>query len=689
MKHSFGKALRRNQLRLGRYLASRGASEYTILVFFSVILGTVAGLTAVGFHKTIEIMTRFFWDGHRVWYLVVAIPAFGMFLQWFMTVRAKKQAKQRGVLEIIKAVSMRNGDIPLKTTLFHFLAPVICIATGGTVGPEAPAAQSGAGAVSALSKLLGLFESRRRVFTAAGAGAAIAGVFNTPLAGVFFSVEVILLNDFHASVLSAFVLSSVSASAVSRVFLGNEPKFHFGLLHLGPYSYLIFYLILGIGAGLLSIAFIRANEYSKSSFKKLYKRIHPLWAMLFVGLLMGLAGLFFPEILGIGYSSINAILDQAISPGAALLLFILKFILVILILSSGGYGGIFAPSIFMGSCYGYLFAVVFSALFNISLDPTTFTLVGMGAMLAGINSVPITAIMILFEMTDNYQFILPLMLGVIGSHVISHFALNGSIYQRELEHAGYRYSAGKEVHVLRSILVEQAARLGISAIPEDTPLSEVVRRFLEEPNDTIYTLDNEKQISGVITSSAFRHLISDYESLRGMLIAQDISDPNVIVIDAEDNLENAMRLFAQNRVEEIPVIYHRKMNQILGTLHYQDVLNVYNHNVSKLSMKDGLAGNLKTLEKDRASEVMPGISIAEVTVPDKFIGKTIGKIKLRNRFNIDVLMVNRHAGPFESEEVEPERFMPDINFVLKKGDKLTIYGRSLDVIRFMQFAVGK
>jgi len=686
MKFPFGKTIRRHQLRLGRYLASRGASEYTILVLFSVILGMVAGLAAVGFHKTIELLSGFFWSGHHVWYLTIAIPAFGMFLQWLMTQRAKKQSKQKGVLEIIKAVSMRNGDIPLKTTLFHFLAPVICIATGGTVGPEAPAAQSGAGAVSAVSKLFGLFESRRRIFTAAGAGAAIAGVFNTPLAGVFFSVEVILLNDFHASVLTAFVLSSVSASAVSRIFLGNEPRFHFGMLHLGPYSYLIFYLVLGIGAGLLSIAFIRANEFSKSSFKKLYRRIHPLWAMLIVGLLMGAAGLFFPGILGIGYSSINAILGRSISPGAALLLFILKFVLVILILSSGGYGGIFAPSIFMGACYGYIFSVVFSTVFHITLDPTTFTLVGMGAVLAGINSVPVTAIMILFEMTDNYQFILPLMLGVIGSHVISHFALNGSIYQRELEHAGYRYSAGKEVHVLRSILVEQAARLGIATIAENAPLSEVVRRFLEESNDTIYTVDENNRITGVITSSAFRHLISDYENLRTMLIAQDISDPNVIVIDAEDNLEKAMRLFARHRVEQIPVIYHRKMNQILGTLHYQDVLNVYNHNVTKLSVKDGLAGDLKTLEKNQIAEVMPGISIAEVTVPQKFVGKTIAKLKLRNRFKIDVLMVDRNAGPFQSEEAEPERIMPDINFVLKKGDKLTVYGRTLDVIRFMEFS---
>jgi len=149
-------------------------------------------------------------------------------------------AKQKGVLEIIKAVSLRNGDIPFRTTVFHFLAPAICIGTGGTVGPEASVAQSGAGVVSAAGKLLGLSESRLRMFTAAGAGAAIAGVFNTPLACIFFSLEVVLLNEFRATTLSVFLLASVSASAVSRILLGNDPKFFLMLSTSDPIVNLYF-----------------------------------------------------------------------------------------------------------------------------------------------------------------------------------------------------------------------------------------------------------------------------------------------------------------------------------------------------------------------------------------------------------------------------------------------------------------
>ena len=678
-------------LKLTNVLTSQGISEYTFLIIFSVILGTVAGLAAVGFHQFVELITHLFFGQHKLSiikfkYIIILVPVIGMFVQWIMVKTAPRQAKQRGVLEIIKSVSLRNGDISFKTTLFHFLAPAICIGTGGTVGPEAPAAQSGAGAVSAVGKLLGLSESRLRIFTAAGAGAAIAGVFNTPLAGIFFAIEVVLLNDLKASALSAFLLSSVSASAVSRMFLGNEIKFHISPLELGPYSHFVFYLLLGVGAGLLSIAFIKANEYGTVKFQQLYKRISPLTGMLVVGLLMGLAGFIRPEIFGIGYKGINDILSHSYTPGYVIELLVLKFVLVILILRSGGFGGIFAPSIFMGACYGYLFAFGLSHIFQVPLDTTAYTLVGMGALLAGVNSVPITAILILFEMTNNYHFILPLMLGIVGSNSVAHLALNGSIYLRELRHAGYQYASGHETRVLRSMLVEEVTRLKILTVSEATPLSEVVRRFLEENHDTMYTINKEGHITGQITSSTLRHVLAEYENLQDVLVAKDIADPNVIHIDANENLEHAMKVFARQRVEELPVVYQDKTTQILGTLHYQDILNAYNQNVAKLSLVDGLASEFKTLQVEEVQEVIPGFSLAEVDLPEKFIGKTIIQARLRNRYKIDILMVLSQKTTFDSGDSEPKRYMPDKDLILSRGNRLIIYGRTLDVISFKKLS---
>ena len=687
-----GQATIRHQIKLNKFLASRGVSDYTILIIFSAILGTVAGLAAVGFHEFTALINHLFLGEHSFSllkvssYAIIFVPALGMFIQWFMTRQAPRQARQKGVIEVIKAVSMRNGHIPLSTTLFHFFAPAICIGTGGTVGPEAPAAQSGAGAVSAVGQLFGLSESRLRIFTAAGAGAAIAGVFNTPLAGVFFAIEVVLLNDLRPVALTAFLLSSVSASAISRTFLGSQPKFQFGALELGPYTHFVFYLLLGLGAGLLSIAFIRANEIGQARFKQLYQHISPLWGMLFVGLLMGIAGYFRPEIIGIGYKSISNILSHNYTPALVAMLFLLKFLLVILILRSGGFGGLFAPAIFMGACYGYLFAVGLSHLFNLPLDTTAYTLVGMGAMLAGVNSVPITAIMILFEMTNSYNFILPLMLGVVGSSVVAHIALNGSIYLRELRREGYHYVFGQETRILRSILVQDVARLDILTIPESMPVSEVIRRYLEESHDTVYTVDAKGHLNGVITSATLRYVLAELGDLQQILVAKDIADPNVIMIDANENLEYAMKIFARRRVEEIPVIYDKQSNKILGTLHYQDVLNAYNQAVNKLDFVEGLASDFKTLESGETQEVIPGFSLAEVEVPDKFIGKTVGQLKLRNRYKVDILMVERDKSLLDTESEGPEKLMPHKDFVLERGDRLIIYGRTLDVIRFKKLS---
>lgn len=678
----FTRKYHKRRLELGRYLSAHGASDYTVLILLSIFLGALAGLAAVGFHHLVDLISELtLHKAHKVeWtWLIIAVPAVGMFLQWLMIRLAPEESKRRGVIEIIKSVSLKNGVISFKTTLFHFLAPAICIGTGNTVGPEAPVAQAGAGVVSASARVLGLRRDRVRIFTAAGAGAAIAGVFNTPLAGVFFCIEVVLLNEIRASALSVFLLMSVTASAVSRIFLGNAPRFLVDNLHVGPLNNLVFYLVLGIGSGLLSMLFIRSNELSGRIFNKLYDHMPKLGGMLIAGLLMGVAGLFFPDVLGVGYSTINKMLAGEVLPWTALLLFALKFVLVIIILSSGGFGGIFAPSLFLGAGWGYFLAFVLNQVIPVHVDPTTFCLVGMGAMLAGINSVPITAIMILFEMTNDYHFILPLMMGVVGSHVITHLFLNGSIYQRKLERAGYQKTTDLESSILHSTLVESVMRTDFLLLPNDTPISELVRRFLETKHDTVFLHDATGQVCSVISSRELQHLVTDYVNLQDVLIAQDISEPFSSSVAADVPLDTAIRLFSRHRIDELPVVDLENGNAVIGTLHYYDVINVMNKGMVQQSIKSNLAMDLKNLEREDIREVVPGFSLGQITVPEKFISKKLGDLRLRNVHDIDVLMVERSA----SLDGQPgERVFVHKDFVFNRGDKMVIYGRTLDVVNF-------
>ncbi|RMF70013.1 MAG: chloride channel protein, partial [Calditrichaeota bacterium] len=483
--------VRKHQIRLGRALAQLGLPEYTILTIFAIVMGTAAGFAGVGLHELVGLISHLCFGVPgglaSLGVLVVLIPTAGMLIQSLMATLAPRAASQKGVLEIIKCVGLHNGHLPFRTTLFHFFAPAICIGTGGTVGPEAPAAQAGAGVVSALGRGLGLADARQRVFTAAGAGAAIAAIFNSPLAGVFFAIEVVLLHDFRASALSAFLLASVSASAVARIILGNEPAFLIHSFAIGTYRMFPLYLLMGVGAGLISIAFIRVNEWTKRCFSAVYQRAPKAVGMAVVGLLMGAAGYWQPGIFGIGYDAMQHILDNALPSNTILVLLGLKFGLVILILAAGGFGGVFAPSLFLGACFGHLFATSMSQFFGLSLDPTAYTLVGMGAVLAGINSVPLTAIMMLFEMTNDYHFILPLMLGVVGSTLVVQMTLKGSIYARELERQGYHYSMGRDVRILETISVGQVMRKEILTVKESTPLAELIRESLNHPHETIYT----------------------------------------------------------------------------------------------------------------------------------------------------------------------------------------------------------
>lgn len=423
---------------------------YTIFSLYAIIIGIVAGLGAVLFHDSLEMLNGFFFEqtAKGLFFLgtafVIILPAIGMLLQSFMIKGFPKISKRKGVSHVIKAVSLRGGHISFRTTVFHFIAPAICIGTGGTLGPEGPAAQIGAGLSSKIGEILGLSTNKVKILTAAGSAAAIAAIFNSPLGGVFFALEIVLLNDFQTPTFSALILASVTGSAVSRIFLGNDPRFLFSTPYIGNYSDFYIYIILGMFAGVLSLLFIRYSSILEHSFKfKIYKYLPQWLVMVLIGLLVGISGYFYKEIFGVGFKAINEILAGTLTWEIVLVLLVLKFLLVPLTLSSGGFGGMFAPSLFLGACFGYLFTFALNSFWGLNLDPTVIILVSMGAVLGGINTIPISSILIIFEMTRNYSFILPLMLAVIVSTTIVQIIIKGSVHAKHLEAEGYKISAGK------------------------------------------------------------------------------------------------------------------------------------------------------------------------------------------------------------------------------------------------------
>jgi CIC family chloride channel protein len=698
LKLDIDRSLKRTYLKFRKFrgylkekVANLSIPDFTTFTVFAVITGIAAGLAAVFFHESIVFFNKIFFKqtAEGLFFLgtaaVILLPAIGMLIQAIMIIISPKTAEKKGVSEVIKAVALRGGYIPLKTTIFHFIAPVISIGSGNTVGPEGPAAQIGGGVASRLGFLAGFSDPRVRIFTAAGAGAAIAAVFNTPLGGVFFALEIILLNDFQAPTFSALILASVTASAISRIFLGNESIFLFSTPEIGSYSYLYLYAVLGLFAGVVSILFIRYSSVVEHLFRtKILTSKIPQWlVMVIVGLLVGVSGYFYKEIFGIGYVAINEILNGSITWKVILILLLLKFVLVPLIIHSGGFGGLFAPSLFLGACFGYLFSITINSIWGLNLDTTTFVLVGMGAMLGGINTIPISAIMIIFEMTKDYSFILPLMLAVIISTTMVQIILKGSVHIKHLEEQGYEIKEGRETNLLRSIHVSDAKLDEIELIPDQTPLPELIGKLMESPHHTFYTVNNKGIITGTITETELRPIITEYDHLKDVIVASDVINPQVITISEDNDLDYVLNLFGKWNLDQFPVVDPESPNKILGAVTRQEVISIYNRESLKVNLASGLSKELKSIKHTATAKIATGYSIAELSVPKKFIGKTLVELKIRNKFGLEVLMIKQQKDFLTDVNSEPEIITPDPEYKLKRNDTLVIFGgdRKIEELR--------
>ena len=398
--------------------------------------------------------------------------------------------------------------------------------------------------------------------------------------------------------------------------------------------------------------------------------------MVAVGTIVGVSGYFYHDIFGIGYAAMNRLLANEIAWKIILILMVLKFLLVPLILSSGGFGGVFAPTLFFGGCFGYLFAITFRYIWGIDVDPITFSLVGMGAVLGGINSIPITAILLIFEMTKDYSFMLPLMLAVVISSTIVQLVLKGSsIHIKHLESLGYNIIQGKRADILQSIKVKEIMREDVILIPDSVKLPVLMNQMLDSHHGSFYTVNCEGKITGAITENEIRPIITEYEQLKDMLIAGDVARKNIVMVNENDNLDEILKLFGSNNADEFPVVSAENPQKVIGTIWRQDLIMAYNRESLKYNLADGLAYELKSVDKNSVSRVAKGYAIIERKVKSSFVGKSLSEIKLRNEYGLEVLMIKKKSSPFDDEENSNKIIMPDPNYILSADDTLVLFGQ--------------
>lgn len=684
--------LRKAKVQLFRYFLQFRSTEHVFMVAMAILIGLLAGFGAVGIQWLIRFFQTTLWGAEEFppdhlltvpVHLKIIIPVLGSAAVGAMVYYFAREAKGHGVPEVMQAIALRNGVIRPRVALVKLLASSLYIGSGGSVGREGPVIQIGAGIGSTLGQLFRVNPQRLKTFVACGASAGIAAAFNAPIGGALFSVEVIL-GDFAVSQFSPIVIAAVVATVVSRGMVGDFPAFQVPHYELVSPVELVFYAGLGLLAGLVALLYIRVLYAFEDFFEEL--KIHEVLKTMIGGLLLGGIGVFVPQIFGVGYHATNDVLHGAThSPfGPDLLwLFLLLLVLVKILatsisLGSGGSGGVFAPSLFIGAMTGGFFGEIVHAQFpTVTAHSGAYALVGMAALVGSSTHAPITAILIIFEMTNDYKIILPLMICVVIATLLTTKLQKESIYTLKLIRRGIDLFRGREANILRSLKVRDIMRDDPVRIPAGTTFPEIIHLFFASSFGQVYVVDRDERLLGVITLADVRRIMQERDYLGGIVIAHDLMTPLSAHVFPDDSLDQVMRIFGRNAVEELPVLSPEDAERVAGFVSYRDVIEAYNRELMRRDLVSETGASIKLVQQTRKITFMDGYALAEVPAPMGFDGKTVRELDLRNRFGVNVLMVKRR----DAEGVERER-VPQPEDVIHHGDLLIVMGKEKDLERF-------
>jgi CIC family chloride channel protein len=652
-------------------------SDHLFMIIIPIIVGVLGGLGAAVLKILIHFFQQVLWGNEEYissWYFKLIIPAGGAFVVGLIIYYFSREAKGHGVPEVMESIAIRNGVIRARVVVSKVVASALTIGSGGSVGREGPIIQTGSAIGSVMGQLFKLSKRRMETLVGCGAAAGITAAFNTPIAGAMFAVEIIL-GDFAVSQLSPIVISSVTATAVSRALYGNYPAFLVPKYELVHWLELIPYALLGLIAGLVAILFIKTLYFCEDKFDAI--KIPDFYKTTVGALMVGGIGIFFPQIFGVGYAAITRALYGQMAVWLLFGLIFLKILASSLTLGSGSSGGIFAPSLFMGAMTGGFFGSIVHKLFpTITAGPGAYALVAMSAVVASTTHAPITAILIIFEMTGDYKIILPLMIATIISLVTAKFQ-EDSIYTLKLKKRGINIHQGKEINVLKSMKVKDVMRRSIEILSPDTSMTDVIEKFMTSEHNEFYIKDDSGRIVERISQVELGTIAPQYETLKDFVLAKDIAIPNLVVANEKDNLDYVMRQFGKENISEIPVVSSSDPTKILGTVWRLDVITAYNKEILKRDLVGEMSTSLSNVSHRKMVEVTDGLHLLEIDVPAFFIGKKIKELDVRNKYQVDIILIKK-----KSEEGKLNTEIPRANYTFHYHDILLLLGER-DKIEYM------
>jgi CIC family chloride channel protein len=558
---------------------------------------------------------------------LLIIPAIGGAIFGPLIYRFAREAKGHGVPEVMEAVALQGGRIRPRVAVIKSLASAICIGTGGSVGREGPIAQIGSALGSTVGQLLHLSDERVRNLVACGAAGGIAATFNAPIAGAIFALEVIL-GRLEVTYFGAVVISSVTAVAVARIFY--EGTFAFAVPQytlVSPWE-LILYSLLGLLAAIGAVGFIRLLYASEDLWDRvrLPEYIKPIAG----GLLLGTIGILsfkaangFPRVFGVGYESIGDVLFGRLTSEVVMGLFVFKMLATVLTLGAGGSGGIFAPSLFMGAMMGTVFGQIAHQMFPAITAPAgAYALVGMAAFFSGSAHAPVTAILILFEMTGDYRIILPLMLATVISTLVSRVLSRDSIYTLKLTRRGIHLEQGHDVDIMQGITVGEAMSTEVDEIPLNLSLDLLADKFARTHNHGFPVVDESGDLAGVVSIRDLEQALAAGK-MDGRTVADIATTDDLLVSFPEEPMWKALCTMGPRDVSQLPVMKRKGSSRLIGILRRRDIIQAYNHAIAKKAHDQHRAKVLRVSRVDDAD--FTHIAITKASASE---GRLISDLKL-------------------------------------------------------------
>jgi len=556
----------------------RWQAESLLLGGTGLVLGVLAGLGVWLFKRLIDLAHLAAFDGlggllsHLGIWTIVLVPVAGGLVVGLLLHFFVGEERHHGVAGIMEAVALAGGRLRYQRAPIKVIGAAISIGAGASVGPEDPSVQLGANLGSLFGQRLHLSDDGVRSLVAAGAAAGIAAAFNAPIAGVFFALE-LLLGELGGTSLGVVVVASVISAVTTQALSGPQPAFKVPAYEFHSALELPLYFILGLLAGPVAALYIRALYAAQDVF---HTWAAPRWIKPAVaGLIVGVVGLALPQILGVGYDTIGNILGvRSLGLTVLLVLLVAKLLMTAVSIGGGFPGGVFAPSLFLGAALGGAFGLAAGQLLpGLGLTPQAFAMVGMAAVLAGTVHAPLTAIILLFEMTNDYRIILPLMFAVVVSLLFSQALVGHSVYSLGLARKGVRLQRGRDVRVLEGITVGEVMQKDVTRLSESDTLAAASDILLTTRRHGLPVVNASGELIGIFTLQDLDRAQNDANSVAktvGQVCTRDL-----LLAYPDETIDLALRRLSERDLGRMPVVARDNPRQLLGMLRRNDIVRAY------------------------------------------------------------------------------------------------------------------